>query len=275
MRTVRGNRGAKSYGKTASLTRENKPAGWNIPDGIEQVLPCKRFTQPGKWLLVTDVHVPFQDSKKLAKVLDIGIDEGCEHFISNGDFYDFHQISKYERDLTSLNVLDELRVGEPILEQIANRFEGKKVFNVGNHDARYERHLMNAVPELARSSRLRLAEFIGLNAMGFEVIASTQQMEVGNQLIYHGHELGFGGGNPSLFARNVFRFLQRSLVVGHFHQSCSHTETLGQDPRKLTVEFVGHLGMKQNYRPVTNQTTGFAILTVHKDGTTSVENRQI
>jgi hypothetical protein len=275
VRAVRGNQGSEKSGKRTKVThkRPPKPAGWNIPDGIEQVLPCRRFTEPGKWLLVNDLHIPFHDAKKLTKVLDIGLGEGCDHFALNGDGFDFHQISKYERDLNSLNVLDELKVGQPILEQIGKRFQGRKVYKVGNHDHRFDKFLMNAVPELARSDKLRLAEFLELGAMGFEVIANTQQYQIGDLPIYHGHELGFGIGNPALFANNVFRMLQSSLLVGHGHGSHEITKTLAG--KRLTVTFVGHLGQRQNYRPVTDQTTGYAILTVNKDGTTTVENRRI
>lgn len=275
VRKVRGNHGAHNRSESIdkSLYREAKSAGWNIPLGIEQVLPCRVFTEPGKWLLVNDVHCPFHDAKALMKVLDIGIGEGCDHFVSNGDWNDFHQISKYERDVCSLDVLSELKMGQDILAQIAQRFPGRKVFNVGNHDHRFDKFLMNAVPELARSDKLRLAEFFELGAMGYEVIANTQQFQIGTQPIYHGHELGFGIANPNLFARNVFRMLQSSLLVGHGHGSHQITETLAG--RQLTVTFVGHLGQKQNYRPVTNQTQGYAILTVQKNGTTVVENRRL
>lgn len=273
VRTVRGNNGTRSS-REETHKREPKPPGWNIPAGIEQVLPCRRFTEPGKWLLVNDLHIPFHDAKKLTSVLDIALGEGCDHFALNGDCFDFHQISKYDRDINSLNVLDELKVGQPILEQIGKRFPGRKVFNIGNHDARFEKFLMNAVPELARSDRLRLATFLELGAMGFETIASTQQYMIGDLPVYHGHELGFGIGNPALFANNVFRMLQSSLLVGHGHGSHQITKTYASKP-PMTVTFVGHLGQRQNYRPVTDQTTGYAILNVLKDGTTTVDNRKI
>jgi hypothetical protein len=276
IRFVRGNDGHKSsrpFSKNKPFHRPPKPSGWNIPEGIEQVLPCRHFTEPGKWLLVNDLHIPFHDAKKITRVLDIGLDEGCDHFALNGDGFDFHQISKYERDLRSMNVLDELKVGQPILEQIGKRFPGRKVFNIGNHDARFDRAIMNLVPELANSDKLRLAAFLELGAMGYEVIASTQQYMIGDLPIYHGHELGFGIGNPALFANNVFRMLQSSLLVGHGHGSHEITKTLAG--KRMTVTFVGHLGLRQNYRPVTDQTTGYAILNVLRDGTTVVENRRI
>lgn len=275
VRLARGNKGKEALRLSGDKTlhRPPKPAGWNIPDGIEQVLPCRRFTEPGKWLLVNDLHIPFHDAKALTRVLDIGLDDGCEHFALNGDGLDFHQISKYERDIKSLNVLDEIRMGQGIFSQIGKRFPGRKVMKVGNHDHRHDKFLMNAVPELACSDKLRLAEFLELGAMGYEVIANTQQYMIGDLPIYHGHELGFGIGNPALFARNVFRLLQSSLLVGHGHSSHTVTETLAG--RQHTVYFVGHLGQRQNYRPVTNQTQGYAILTVHKDGTTTVENRRV
>jgi hypothetical protein len=278
VRRVRGNMGSQNRKwSKPDLYREPKPAGWNIPAGIEQVLPCRRFTEPGKWLTINDPHCPFHDKEKLEAVLNIGLAEGCEHFALNGDGFDFHQISRFERDLKSLNVLDEMKIGQDILAQIGQRFIGRKVFKCGNHDARFEKFLMNAVPELARSDKLRLAVFLELGAMGFECIASTQQYMIGDLPIYHGHELGFGMGNPALFARNVFRVLGTSLLVGHGHQSHSITETVGtgKDRRQLTVHFVGHLGQRQNYRPVSTTTQGYAILTVNKDGTTVVENRRI
>lgn len=274
VRDVRGNRSkARNHATNKDFKRKPKPAGWNIPTGIEQVLPCRHFMEPGKWLLVGDVHVPFHDAAKLTQVLDIGLAEGCDHFVSNGDFYDFHQISKYERDINSLDLLGELKVGQPILDQIGKRFPGRKIYKVGNHDHRFDKFLMNAVPELARSDKLRLAAYLELGAMGFEVIANTQQYQIGTQPIYHGHELGFGIGNPALFSNNVFRMLQSSLLVGHGHGSHEITKTPAG--KRLTVTFVGHLGQRQNYRPVTDQTQGYAILTVNKDGTTTVENRRI
>jgi calcineurin-like phosphoesterase family protein len=274
VRRVRGNMGSQNRKwSKPDLYREPKPAGWNIPPGIEQVLPCRRFTEPGKWLGIMDVHVPFHDEKALEEALNAGLREGCEHVFINGDFYDFHQISKYERDLNSLDILGELKIGQPILDQIGKRFPGRKVYKVGNHDHRFDKFLMNAVPELARSDKLRLAAFLELGAMGFEVVANTQQYMIGTQPVYHGHEPLFGMGNPALFARNIFRTLQTNLIVGHGHGSHTVTETLAGRPH--TVYFVGCLARRQNYRPVTNQTQGYAIVTVNKDGTTVVENRRI
>jgi predicted phosphodiesterase len=263
-------------GTNGSFYRAPRPAGFQIPAGVRQIAAPLQFNDPGKWLIISDVHVPYQDETALLAALDYGVKEGCKHVCINGDFYDFYKISQWERDPEMRNPQEELDTGRPILEQIAKAFPGRHVYKIGNHEDRYERHLQSVSPELAACRAFRLVKFLELEDIGFEMVASKQEYAIGKLPIYHGHELPKGLTNPVNIARGVYLRTQDPGLVGHWHKTSDHTETSARKGRMTVTHSTGCLcDLKPGYAPVNSWNHGFAILDLAKGGEYQLDNKRI
>lgn len=280
VRSVTGNHGAASRAKLAKVSgkffRPPRPAGFQIPLGVRQLPDPLQFSDVGKWLIISDVHVPFHDRTALLAALDHGVAAGCKHVCINGDFYDFYKISQWERDPEMRNPQQELDTGRPILEQIAKAFPGRHVYKIGNHEDRYERHLASVSPELAMCRAFRLVRFLELEDIGFEMVASKQEYAIGKLPVYHGHELPKGLTNPVNIARGVYLRTQDPGLVGHWHKTSDHTETSARKGRMTVTHSQGCLcDLKPGYAPVNSWNHGFAIVDVAAGGEYQLENKRI
>jgi len=253
-----------------------RPAGFQIPPGVRQLPKPLNFSDVGKWLVISDCHVPYHDEHALLTALDYGVKAGCKHVCINGDFYDFYRISQWERDPEMRNPQEELDTGKPILEQLVKAFTGRHVYKIGNHEDRYERYLMSVSPELAMCRAFRLVKFLELEEVGFEMVASKQEYSIGKLPVYHGHELPKGLTNPVNIARGVYLRLQDPGLVGHWHKTSSHTETSARKRRMTVTYSTGCLcDLKPAYGSVNSWNHGFAVVTVEAGGGYEVENKTI
>lgn len=282
IRYYRGNKGdtnrkdLKKSGKTSHVRKNAKPFTFAIPPGINQVLPPVRFTDVGKWLLISDVHIPYHDQRAFHAAIEFAVKVGCKHLYINGDWYDFYGISDYSRDPQMRSPDGEMALGFPVLEQASKAFKGRKVFKVGNHEERYEKYLWNKAPALLGIKSFRINEVLGLDGLGFDYIASKQLGYIGSLPILHGHELPKGLTSPVNIARGVFLRAQGTAIVGHWHRTSTHIETSGIEDRMITCYSVGCLcDMKPSYAPINAWNHGFAIVTVNRDLTWRVSNHTI
>lgn len=256
--------------------RKARPAGFHIPAGIRQLPAPLNFSAQGKWLVISDPHVPYHDETALHAALEHGVKSGCKHVCINGDFYDFGTLSKYERDPEVRNAEEELQTGREILAQIAKAFRGHHVFKIGNHEDRYERYLASRSPDLAMCEHFRLSKFLDLDALGFEMVASKQEYSIGKLPMYHGHELPKGLTNPVNIARGLYLRTQEAGLTSHWHRTSTHTETSARKGRMVVCYSIGALcGLKPPYGPVNSWNHGFATIEVASDGTYEVENKTI
>lgn len=269
--------GKESRKKPSPLHRKPRKAGqFSIPRGINQAPPPIHLNDTGKWLVFGDVHVPFHDRRALTTALEYGLKVGCKHVLVNGDFYDFHRISRWHRDPSSIDPQNELNTGRPILAQIAKAFPGRKMFKIGNHEERYDIYLASAAPELAMCKQFRLAKFLELDELGYEMIAGRQECSLGKLSIYHGQELPKGLTDPVNIARGVFLRVQESALVNHWHRTSHHTETSARKGRITTCHSLGALcGLKPNFCPVNKWNHGAAVIEVDESGLYHVDNKII
>lgn len=280
VRSVLGVKGGKSRRETRGTNgkhyRAPRPAGFQIPQGIRQLPEPLLFGDVGKWLVISDVHVPYHDERALLSALEYGVKVGCRHVCINGDFYDFYAVSQWERDPEARNPQEELDTGRPILEQITKAFPGRHVYKIGNHEDRYERYLASRSPELAMCRAFRLQRFLELDLIGFEMVASKQEYSIGKLPVYHGHELPKGLTNPVNIARGVFLRLKDPGIVGHWHKTSTHVETSARKSTMTVTHSTGCLcSLKPSYGPVNSWNHGVATIEVAADGTYEVENRTI
>ena len=276
VRRIRGNIGAENRGRTKDKSL-HEPArahcSLKIPDGIKQALDPIEVTKPGKWLILSDIHVPYHDRQALELALEKGLAEGCTNVLLNGDFYDFYKISRFDTDPSARSPDGELERGQPILEEIAKYFKGTKYFKVGNHEARFEVYLASHAAAIAGMKAFRLDAVLELERIGFGYVSSKQWMMLGNLAVLHGHEFPKGLTDPVNVGRGVYNRLGDGGLVGHWHKTSRHVETSGLKRRMTVAHSTGCLcDIRPEYAPLNRWNHGFATLDLKKDGEYHLKN---
>ena len=102
-------------------------------------------------IVINDIHVPFHDKEVFEAFFQFCKDFQPDVVHINGDFIDFPQISKYDKDPNRLLQLqDDIDIGVELLEEIRKyNPKAKIIFHDGNHEARLYKYKWSH-PELAR-----------------------------------------------------------------------------------------------------------------------------
>lgn len=227
----------------------------------------------GKWLILSDIHLPYHDTEAVKKALNYGLDKGYKNLLINGDLIDFYQLSRYEKDPRKRSFKQELESARLFIELVSEWFDNV-VFKLGNHDERYEKWMFVKAPELLDCEEFKLETLLRCGEHHVSVVGEKRIIKAGKLNILHGHEFpgGSGGVNP---ARSMFLKACDSILVGHFHKTSSHTETTLQGD-VITTHSTGHLGEASPlYMPYNKWNHGFATLDLNKDGTYHLQNLRI
>lgn len=276
IRRLRGNIGEHNRGRIKDkslLEPPRKHCSIKIPEGINQTLDPLEVKTAGKWLVLSDVHVPYHDKAALEAAIQKGLDEKCTNVLINGDFYDFYKISRFETDPSARNPDQELEIGQPILEEIGRHFKGRKIFKVGNHDARFEMYLASHAAAIAGMKAFKLDKVLELEELGYDYAASKQWVMLGNLPVLHGHEWKASFADPVNVGRGVYNRLGDGGLVGHWHRTSRHVETSGLKRRMIVAHSTGCLcNVRPEYAPLNRWNQGFATLEVKMDGEYHLKN---
>ena len=92
-----------------------------------------------KIIIASDLHVPYHDVRAVQLWLQVCNAIGPDIVVINGDLYDFHGISQYDRDPDRRTKLkDEIQTGHAILAMVQ---AGEKHLILGNHEDRLRKYL--------------------------------------------------------------------------------------------------------------------------------------
>ena len=278
IRSVRGNNGKEQRKQITdkSLFRKNqKPFGIVLPKGHKQSKPPLHFEDEGKWLILSDLHIPYHDETAIEAAILYGVKQGCQHVVLNGDTLDFYQLSKFPKDPEKRKPEVELKMCRRMMAEIAKHFPGKKLFKVGNHEERWQSYLFERAEHMAGIKDFRLEKVLRLKSRGWEYIGGRQWYYLGHLAVIHGHELkGDGRANsPVNMARTLFLKTAENALCGHGHRASTHIESTGMKKRITTCYSTGCLcGLFPDYALINGWTQGFAIVEVGKGGTWNVSN---
>ncbi|MEM4360387.1 MAG: metallophosphoesterase family protein [Candidatus Bilamarchaeaceae archaeon] len=229
-------------------------------------------SQSEKTLIISDIHVPYQDNRALSVALDFAKDEGVSTIIINGDFMDCAMISKFDKLPSTPSFADEVKVAKNLLSKIRNRFpQAKIIYRLGNHEERLELYLMRQAEEVARLGVVTIASILQADKFGIHVVERRQQhIMLGKLAVLHGHEVSSAASIN--IANSVLRKVMHNVVVGHWHRRQNETlKTYKGDYIGCWV--VGCLcDLNPHYMPVNQWQHGFAIVSVRKSGNFQVYN---
>jgi hypothetical protein len=260
-------------GSLGENSRHNKKDIITIP----RTLRNKRSPynlNPGLWLLLYDIHVPFHEPKAIEAAIQCGKDKKVTGVLFPGDLQDCASVSHWQ-STTKRDFDKELERFIDFLDFIEQEFPTEeKVWLPGNHEYRLDRYYQSKAPEL-----------IGMPLQAFDVVLALEQRKItrleyqqiimaGKLPIIHGHEFKVSTAvNP---ARGLLLKAKTWAMCGHYHRT---SEQPGKDLRGtlLTTWSVGCLcDLSPDYNPYGNDWNwGFALVNVEKSGAFEVENRRI
>jgi len=228
-----------------------------------------------KVLVVNDIHGNFYDAKALEIALDYGINQGCDSLFINGDFLDFYQESKFDKDPSISARMNEREWGVDFLKMSQGLFN-HVVLKEGNHDKRlmdYINRKLAGSPELIGMLG-NYQDYLFFDGCKVQFIEDYRHVKLGKLNAIHGHEYnGFGGGVN--VARNRFMKTLDNTISGHSHVCKSDMFKTVNDEYygSWTVGCLCQLNAR--YAPKNNWQHGFAVVTVDSDGDFDVNNRMI
>jgi len=273
---ARGKAGKKNRAAhTRPFFKTPDPNPFGLPDQSDMPYPLYML-EGTKVLLLSDVHVPYQDNEALTVAIKTGVEFGADAVFLNGDIMDFYQLSRFNKDPRERSFVQELKDGRALFNSIRYALPDAKIYwKLGNHEERYQIYLWNKAPELLGLPGMSLPEFMKLEELDVKIIPDKLRVKVGKLTVLHGHEIfgkGTGGVNP---ARGAYLNYSDNVVIGHFHRTSQHSETTVTD-RVISCWSTGCLCQLHPYYARLNKwNLGFALIEVVEGGAFSVHNKRI
>lgn len=272
IRYRRGNAG-KAKRKTKKAThRPNGKAGFALPKSDTRRKKNYHLCE-GKWLLLSDIHIPYHSEEALQLSLSHAEECGIDHVLLNGDTCDFYNVSSYQKDPEERNLSNELQKTRQFLAHLRERFpEGKIVFKIGNHEDRWQRYLQLKAPELLGISQFEMKHILNFDKWGVEEVTSMQKIKAGKHLtILHGHEVRNTGVYP---ARSLLQRTHTCTIAGHNHRTSTYGEKTSDDKYLYSWTLGCLCDMTPEYMPINQWNHGFGILEL-KGNDFTVHNKRI
>jgi len=256
----------KSAGKVKrhSIKHTTEWNGFKIPEP-EKNDYSKVIINQKKIGILSDIHFPYYDKVALTAAIKHLQKFEPDCIILNGDIIDCYQLSNFDRDPRKRKFSEELNILRGFIIQLRDLFPNARIiFKLGNHCERYERAILNRVPELIDLELFTFANVISAKELGIEVITNKRLMKAGHLNIGHGHEFAKGFIQSVNPARGFFIKSKSNFIGGHHHRTSEHVE---QDinGKIIACWSTGCLSeLNPHYCPINNWNSGFA--TVELDG---------
>lgn len=228
-----------------------------------------------KIVILSDIHLPYYDEAALNAALKYAFNWKPDLILLNGDLLDMYHASDYERDPRQRSLKYEIDMCRQFIQDLRAKFpKSRIVFKYGNHDERYEKKILQRIPEFIDMEWTQLENVLEAKKLGIEIVQNKRLMMAGDLNIGHGHEFAKGFITPVNIARGFFLRAKANVMVGHHHRTSEHIEqTINDD--LIGAWSLGCLSeLHPRYMPINNWNHGFA--TVEVDGDEfKVENKKI
>jgi hypothetical protein len=229
-----------------------------------------------KFLMLYDIHIPYQDNEALTVAINEGVRQGCDAVILGGDALDCHMISDFVKDPRKRKFKEELYAMRQFVDTLRGQFPTAHIYyKEGNHEERYWRYMRIKAPELFDIDAFDFASLCHLDKHNITWIDGKSKLNIGKLSIFHGHEFGKQFLPSVNVARGLFLKTKVSSMCGHHHQTAEHSER-DANGKFITCFGVGCLSeLSPDYNPYSKYNHGFAIVTKEKNGYFSVKNLRI
>lgn len=249
-----------AVGKGSKDYKQVEWKGFNLPEPEKEdfsrvIIDAKRIG------ILADIHFPYYDRTALNAAIDSLIKFSPDVIILNGDIIDLYHLSNFEKDPKKRSFQYELDILKNFFIQLRELFPKQRIiFKLGNHEERYERYILNRVPEFLDLKILDFETLIQANNYGIEVVKNKRVIKAGKLNIIHGHELKAGIISPVNIARGFFLKTKSSTIGGHHHRTSEHIE------QNLNEEIIGCFStgclcdLTPQYMPINSWNHGFAMV---------------
>jgi len=226
-------------------------------------------------LVLSDIHLPYQDDDALFAALQFGLEKNVNCIYLNGDTMDMYQLSRHEKNPANRSFSYELDICRSFLKGIRKMFPNAHiVYKIGNHDERYEKFIrMN--PQIMAIQEFELGNLLGFPELRIHEVKSKQWSYAGKMPILHGHELPAksGGVNPARMAQLK---LNKQVIIGHFHRETKSTGKQFDDKPYAAYSSGCLCDLFPAYMPINDWNHGFTYLEVDpKNGNYYVQQKTI
>lgn len=229
---------------------------------------------PGLWLVLSDLHVPYHEPKPLEAAIKFGQIEKIDGIFINGDFQDCAAVSYWPSKKRDFN--REVEETIDMFDWIRKQFPKQKiVYKPGNHEYRLPRYFMSKAPELIETPYAAMENVLGFEERNIEFLDYFQLVYAGLLPIIHGHEVQniSRAVNP---ARGLFLRSKTFSACSHCHSTSEHTPKTIEGTLLTTWSFGCLCDLQPEYNPFGNDWNwGAAIINVEKDGDFEVRNFRV
>lgn len=197
-------------------------------------------------VVTNDWHVPFHDPTIVDLFLNWCKYNKPDAIHINGDFIDFPQISKYDKDPQRLlNLQDDLDVGIDLLSRIRKSNPSAKIyFHDGNHEDRLKKYKWSR-PELAKLRSMNIPAMLEFERNDIIYQKYGEPYVWQNKfMIYHG---SVARGASGASAKGELEKWGISGISGHVHRGGSHSKTDARGERVWYENFCMCMKEKVDY----------------------------
>jgi predicted phosphodiesterase len=228
-----------------------------------------------KVLLLSDIHIPYQDNEAIEAAVNYGIEQGVDTVYLNGDILDFFGVSFHEKDARKRpRMSEELEMGRQFLDWLRMKFPSEQIYFIpGNHCQRLERYLIVKAPELLGIEEYSLPTLLRLGEKRIHWLEHKSKVYFGKLLVEHGDKMsGSGGINP---AKTLLDRFKRSTICGHFHRTSQSNSKVYDGDIQMAWSTGCLCELEPSYMEVNQHNHGAAIIDIFDNGNFRVDNFQI
>jgi predicted phosphodiesterase len=246
-----------------------------LPESDAKDIPPFPIDRPGRYLILSDVHLPCHDVTTINCAVREAKTQGVVGVILNGDILDCHELSRHDKDPKARRYVDELKMGQDFLAYLRGWFPKADIFyKLGNHEARLQPYLWNRAPAFEGMDCLSIESAIEMKKYGVTNIDDKRVIHLGKLHVIHGHEYrgGQGGVNP---ARWLYLKARAVTLCGHFHRTSEHHANNIADKPEAAWSVGCACGRKPAWLPINEWNAGFCIVEIDRDGGFVVQNKRV
>jgi len=192
--------------------------------------------------------------------------------VLNGDFLDFWELSRFEKDPTLKDRLpDEFKVAHKILGSFRKILPKARIIYIeGNHSFRLKKFLMSSAPDLYGIEGISLPDFLHFKEYGIEWVGtpegatSWQDTYVRFGELYIGH-FNKVSQNSAYTAKGLVEKYGVSIIQNHVHRGGMFYKRLLNGKTLVGVENYCMCDLSPNYVSTPNWESGWSVVYTHKN----------
>lgn len=255
---------------------------YKLPDSDESSYEPYVITGYKKIGIMCDVHTPYHSMSAVTASIAYFKKQKIDLLILDGDFWDFHGLSRYIKDPKKRKIGGEIEIGIQLLNVLQKQLKCKIIYKLGNHCERLQHFLWQKWGELEQLTDLNEIKEITLEnivrtrapKLDIEFVGDKRIIKAGALNIVHGHEFPTSVMSPVNIARGLYLRAKTSTLCGHHHRSSEHTE-MNINNEIVTTFSVGCLSeLHPQYMPLNSWNHGCAIVELQGKNFT-VHNKRI